>query len=609
MLAVCPRCQRANPHGSAYCWFDGGSLLSAQNGLQKLAKDFIFPSGRRCQTLEDFAQACQDEWSAAREMLSKDAFRQYFIAMSRLDLVRLTQEVMQQPNPDVGLSRFIDGLPVVRTNVAKLDFHPRRFTLGRLPTGDRREIEIVLVNQGKGTLQGTVSITEGADWLSFPEFPGASQTAVQTAAEQRIRLTIDATKLKSAQSYAGQLMVVTSGGVAEVPIRFDLVARPFGKAPFQGVKTPRELAEKMRTFPKQAGPLLESGDVQRWFAANNWDYPVQGPIAQGVAGVQQFFEAMGLSRPPQLHLSQNEIRISGSYPDVIRAQIALQTTSRKWVYGEISSDQPWLKILTPKAMGPQTATFSLEADPTQILSFPPTDAKLHLVGNGGQKLDAVVMFDIKNIPKPGQMGRWKTVLTYALAFMIFRLAFVIVADYHARPAALLAAVRGVNGTPDPAWNAVGGWLALPWASLLAGFDSTLATASLPADSMQGSTTAREFRQSVVGAMIREIALWTWWLGPVAMVLLLYRLGESGVRNIPWALIAGSVAGVLLAGTAACMFLAIEILPHAIWSLLIGRAGPGWFVAWIVLACTCWTAIGALFGIVHFWLKSRIGLRP
>ena len=261
MPAVCPRCQRVNPVGSAYCWFDGGSLLSSANGVQKLAQDFIFPSGRRCKTLEDFAQACQDEWSAARDLLAKDAFRQFFIAMGRHDLVRLAQEVMQQTNPDIRLSRFVDGLPVVRANAPKLDFQPRRFTLGRLPAGDLREIELVLVNQGRGTLQGTVTVNEGGDWLSFPESTEGNPVRVQTAKEQRVRLVINASKLKSAQSYVGQLMVVTSGGVAEVPVRFDLVARPFAKAPFQGVRTPRELAEKMRAHPKQAGPMLEAGDI------------------------------------------------------------------------------------------------------------------------------------------------------------------------------------------------------------------------------------------------------------------------------------------------------------------------------------------------------------
>src|SRR5256885_8016671 len=40
--------------------------------------------------------------------------------------------------------------------------------------------------------------------------------------------------------------------------------------------------------------LLESGEIGRWFETNGWNYPVRGTPAKGVAGVQQFFEQMGL---------------------------------------------------------------------------------------------------------------------------------------------------------------------------------------------------------------------------------------------------------------------------------------------------------------------------
>ena len=73
----------------------------------------------------------------------------------------------QGSNPDIELTRFLDSLPVTRTNVPKLDLQPRRFFLGRIPTEDARDLDLVLSNPGKGTLQGTVTVTEGADWLSL----------------------------------------------------------------------------------------------------------------------------------------------------------------------------------------------------------------------------------------------------------------------------------------------------------------------------------------------------------------------------------------------------------------------------------------------------------
>ncbi len=608
MLAVCPRCQRVNPVGSAYCWFDGGSLLSSANGVQKLAQDFIFPSGRRCKTLEDFAQACQDDWSAARDLLAKDAFRQFFVAMGRHDLVRLAQEVMQQTNPDIRLSRFVDGLPVVRANAPKLDFQPRRFTLGRIPAGDLREIELVLVNQGKGTLQGTVTVNEGGDWLAFPESPEGNQVRVQTATEQRVRLVINAGKLKAAQSYVGQLMVVTSGGVAEVPVRFDLVAKPFAKAPFQGVRTPRELAEKMRSHPKQAGPMLEAGDVERWFASNNWDYPVQGPVAKGLAGVQQFFEAMGLSRAPQLQLSQKELRFTTSYPDAVRFQIAMQTSSRKWVYGQISSNRPWLKVLTPKVIGPQHANILLEADPTMISVFPPEEGRVQVTGNGGQKLDLSVFLDVKDVPLPPEPGHWRPILIFAILFVLLRVALIPVVDLHARGAAIASAAQSLELTPNPSLTSLAGWLQLPWVPLLAGFDAPmpadLFTAANDRPDAETALRARDFRHYFIGAFLRDVVAWTWWLGPALAVVLIVRRRETTgrfgflMRNLPTAVVAGSVAGVLLAATVACLFLAVEIVPHMIWSIVFGRTSSVVLLPiWFAVAAASWMAVGASVGFV------------
>ena len=58
---ICPRCRRANPAEAAYCYFDGGNLVGQQEGGQKLASDFLFPSGRRAKTLEDLADCASDD--------------------------------------------------------------------------------------------------------------------------------------------------------------------------------------------------------------------------------------------------------------------------------------------------------------------------------------------------------------------------------------------------------------------------------------------------------------------------------------------------------------------------------------------------------------------
>src|SRR5439155_24667625 len=122
------------------------------------------------------------------------------------------------------------------------------------------------------------------------------------------------------QNYSGKLVVVTNGGVTEVPIRLDLTAQPFARAPYQGAASPHELARKMRDNPHPAVALLESGEIARWFESNGWTYPIGGAPAPGLAAVQQFFEELGLARAPQITISPEEFQLACRPPDVRHEQ-------------------------------------------------------------------------------------------------------------------------------------------------------------------------------------------------------------------------------------------------------------------------------------------------
>ncbi len=208
-------------------------------------------------------------------------------------------------------------------------------------------------------------------------------------------LRVEAGGLPAGQTYSGKLTVVTNGGVAEAPVRLDLEAAPFAKPPFQGAASPRELAERMRANPKPAGPLLESGDVARWFAANGWSYPVAGAPARGVAAVQQFFECMGLSKPPALELSQNEFRLECDAPATVRGQLTLRTPAKKWVYAQAAGDQLWLRVTTPNVSGPQQTTISFEADSSLMGDGAAHEGLLQISANAGQRFLVRVRVEVR----------------------------------------------------------------------------------------------------------------------------------------------------------------------------------------------------------------------
>lgn len=638
-VLICPRCKHVNPEYAEFCYFDGVVLQARQNAAgQRLPSDFVFPSGRRCQTFDELAQACQDEWAAARDLLLRGAFAQYFAGCNRADLVRAANDAKAQTNPDIALTTFLISLPGARTQVPKLDLHPRRILLGNILVGESKTVPLTITNQGQGVLQGTVSISAGQDWLSLGDGKPVHEADITTMREQVLKLTINAKGVAAGQTYGGKLTVVTNGGVVEVPLRMDLVAQPFAKPPFQGVRSQRDLADKMRQHPKQAAPILESGEVQRWFAQNGWTFPVSGAPIKGIAGVQQFFEGMGVSKPPPLQIAPAEYRFKCKQGETVAGQVTLQTPVKKWVYAQVSSDSPWLKATNPQVAGPQRANVPFEIDTSQWRHGPRGEGQLLLVANGGQKLALKVIGEVEGSPafrEQPPMPRPKTtpppatiaagpppapvpaaapsiahagvkfvpaLMTTILICMLLRLFMVPLVDCIGRQsvAAEAAAKLGVEPSPNSPFAEWGGWLRLPWLPILTGSDGKFSAAVFQPGS-NAEVSEPEFRHYFVSYFIRWLVLRTWWLGAVLAVLLVWQRG-GGMLDLPWAVVAGAFGGFAVSATLAALFLAGELLLYAIWQFAIGpHGGGGYLFLWILLALFYWLFIAIALGVILPWI--------
>jgi hypothetical protein len=560
-----------------------------------MTQEFVFPSGRRCRTFDELAQGCQEEWNAARDLLRQGIFGQFFTNNGRADLLRASQDAKDQEDPDIGLIRFLNALPISKAQVPHLDLSPRRILLGNVLAGETKHVQLTVSNQGQGMLQGALKVTEGGQWLKIAGGSNTAECLLRTVRDQKISLVIDTRGMASAQTYAGKLTVITNGGVVEVPVRLDLAPHPFGRPPFQGAKTPREMAERMRAHPKQAVPLLETGEIGRWFSGNGWNYPVRGKPARGVAGVQQFFEAMGLSKPPAVQISQPEVRFACVYPEKARFQITLSTAARKWVYGDVDSDSPWLKVLTPHVAGPQQAAIAFEIT-SRSAPRGRAEGRLSIVANSGQTLAVHVYGEIRG-KGSGQLGHLiGGIVAMALTCFLLRLALVVPVDMVARSHASREAAVRLEQKPgeDSPLNQVGGWLHLPWSSILSGAEPTFA-AELINPAATGQVAASEFRYYFDSSFVRLAVTWLWWLGALAGVAMMWRRGE-GMRDLLWGLIAGIAAGVALSASLACVVREVEILPHALWGHG-GTPGLPMLFLWILVVLGYWTGLGAVLGLL------------
>jgi hypothetical protein len=570
----CPRCQRANPEEAGFCHFDGTPLQLVPGQPAKphgqLPHDFVFPSGRTCRSFDELVQTCQQEWAEARSLLQQGVFGQFLAGAGRTDLARAARKAQDHPDPDVGLHIFLSGLPAKKIEGPKLDLKPRRLALGAVRAGEVKPIKLTVVNVGKGLLHGTLTVSAGGDWLKLdtpdPDLDpqGNSHCTLKTAREQLVMLRADTRYLAAKQHFSGKLTVITNGGIVEVPVTLDLVAMPFPKAPFAGAATPRDLAEKMRAQPKAAVPLLESGDIARWFTANGWVYPVPIATAHGVAAVQQFFEGMGLSKPPPLQLSETEASYLCVPPEVIQGQVTLYTGVKKWVYANVEADVPWLRVTTPTVSGPQQAVIAYEIDSTLMDGGRIHEGNIQILANAGQQLAVRLFVDVREPQVPFTRRLFRPFFAGALLFLLIRLLLAGPADVYAR----------VLTAPPPAGS----------------FDSWLESP------LRNTEVATPF--------LKNFVLTTWWVGAVVGAVVLWQRG-SRLSDVFCGAVAGGVAGLLGSATFACLMPVLDGLPRLLWygmGIAVRRGSLTqqvwlWTPLWIAVAAGCWALVGGSAGFL------------
>ncbi len=123
------------------------------------------------------------------------------------------------------------------------------------------------------------------------------------------------------------------------------------------------------------------------------------PTVAGLGGVQQFFEALGLAKPPKVELKTPSIQLKGGPGQTLTASIEVATSEKKHVFAFAVSDQPWVK---PGTQPKQGKSAMVAAIPLTV-NVPPSPGevvrdKITVTGNGNQKFTVPLTLAISGSP-------------------------------------------------------------------------------------------------------------------------------------------------------------------------------------------------------------------
>ena len=363
-------------------------------GSQAFASSFVFPTGKTCRSFNELALACQDDWKTARDLLKQGYLESFLGGLGRIDLVMAAKDAAKFPDGDRGLNEFLTQLPSDVLDPPKLALETQEINLGIVPVGtENRRFDLRMENQGMRLLYGSATCADGL-WLRLGDAPGASAKHFQFLHDLVLPIHVVGDRLRAGNKpLEARLVIEYNGGTATVLVRATVPIRAFSGGVLDGAKSPRQIAEKAKANPREAALQFEKGEVVAWYKANGWTYPVQGPPASGVAGVQQFFEALGLTPAPKVEINVKSVALSGNPGEPLRFVLEVKTEEKKPIYAHGRSNQSWLEVGKAKANGRSVAiplsVPSAPDKPGQTLT-----AKVTVQSNGNQRFVVPVTLQI-----------------------------------------------------------------------------------------------------------------------------------------------------------------------------------------------------------------------
>lgn len=392
---ICLSCRRLNPPSAAYCYFDGTPLATGVQGPRAFGSEefptpFVLPCGLHCRSFQELAHACRQNWGEARHLLKEGGYRGFLVALGRADLVQAAERAAKHPNLDLGLDDFLARLPGCQPAAPQLRLGTEEIDLGTAATGQDRNFPLTIENTGERLLSGLVRSVDCL-WLGVAT-PHLNEKHFQATAGERVQipLHVRGKQLRAGpQMQVGEVAIESNAGVRSIPVRIRVPVTAFPDGLLKGAETPRQLAEKARANPQETARLLENGAVARWYQCNGWTYPITRPAATGLALVQQYFEALGLTMPTRVELRTGAVTLRGAPGGKAQGRVVLAALEKRPIYAHAQADQPWLTVGATEYKG-QEAVIPLSVAAVPACSGQTLRAELSVQANGEQRFKVPV---------------------------------------------------------------------------------------------------------------------------------------------------------------------------------------------------------------------------
>jgi len=394
-----------NPEDAYYCYHDGRLLSGEGNrgpmqiGFAPFVTPFYFADGQACANFNQLAMTCDTRWEESRSLLAQGVWPTFFGGIGRFDLAAAANQAAADPDLDRGLSSLLAKLPADADALKppKLALDSTEENLGQLAPGFDLTFELVIRNKGMLLLHGMAS--SSCDWLVFGERNGPPQKMFQTRNACALLVRVLGNKLRAGRKpLHGEIVVDSNGGTLTVSVSANVPIQPFPQGlsannALAGAKSPREIAVKAKANPNEAATLFAHGAVKAWYASNGWVYPIEGSEGSGKGAVQQFFEALGLTKPPRLEINTTSFILKGKVGTRLSRRVTVRTEDAKPVFAHASSNQPWVTFGPVKYMGNKVEIridVTVPPYPEQIVQ-----AQVTIEGNGKQRFGVALSVAIE----------------------------------------------------------------------------------------------------------------------------------------------------------------------------------------------------------------------